>query len=455
MLVMFVVISFFYCNKIIILFAVLMAYGYATRRRKRRRSYVPRAVGRVRGRGSYMGELGRTILQGGGAALGGVLGGGPANPYGAVIGAGLGQTAGSAIADVFGLGAYNVMANSLIVPEGHQIPSFGDLGDAVLIKHREYIADVVVPATPGTFTNTTYVLNPGDPATFPWLSNIASSFDSYMFLGMIFEFKSMSSDVGSLTNIGLGSVIMATDYDAHDPPAQSKIEMENMQYACSSKPSETFCHIIECDPSVNVQPHLYVRTGVIGASEDARFYDHGNFQIATQGMPDNASGTLGELWVTYQIAFFKPQLFGSFSFATDFYDSATATTTSYWGSNATLVAGSSLGSSVTNNTLFLPGLLSNPAKIAKIGSCYWISYSCLGSSAALSTIIALIGTDCTVTIIDLQSAVTTTRQWFNCKVIVTGSSPKIDITAGTLPGTPTACNVLVTQIDSDPFPLIV
>jgi hypothetical protein len=40
---------------------------------------------------------------------------------------------------------------------------------------------------------------------------------------------------------------------------------------------------------------------------DKQFYDLGLFQLATQGM-QNAVGTIGELWCSYEVEFFKPQI---------------------------------------------------------------------------------------------------------------------------------------------------
>jgi hypothetical protein len=425
-------------------------YDRYGRRKRRRSTYVPRRISRVNGRGSYLGQLGRGVLVGGGGALGAGLAA-PGGPM-SILGAAAGSTAGGAIADALGLGAYTIKSNSLVMPEGAQIASFGDLSDAVIIKHREYIQDIVVPATPGLFTNNVFTLNPGLSASFPWLSSIAGSFDSYMWLGIIYEFRSTSADVGSTSTLGMGTVIMATDYDAHDALASSKLQMENMQYTTSAKPSDSFAHVIECDPSVTVQPHLYVRHSQLASHEDARFYDHGVLQVATQGLPTGSTGTIGELWCSYQIAFFKPQLDITGFLRSDHYNlsgaAPQATTSAYWGVGATPVVTSTIGTSVSGNVLTFPASAILP------GQCFWLSYAVLGDSTALGTILAVTGAGCTVSILDQQSSSTTTRQWMNIKVIATIGAMTLTITAGTLPTNPTAVNITITQIDPVVFPLI-
>ena len=356
-------------------------------------------------------------------------------------GAALGGMAGRGIASLSGMGDYTISKNSLLqLDEGMQVASFGDMNHGVIIMHREFIQDITQSQA---FTLASFPINPGLPTVFPWLSQIAPNFDQYQILGMIFHFKSTASDFGTTTNMAMGTCIMATDYDSADANYGSKLEMENAQYSTSCKPSIDCMHAIECDPNITFAPIKYVRSGAVPSNKDIRLYDQGNFQFATTGMPAS-TGAVGELWVTYKIAFFKPQLTNGSHLRADWYSVATATTTSYWGSNTTKSANSSLGTLVINNFLHLPGLTTIPKQQAHIGQVYWISWACLGASTALTNNITLTGTQCTVTLTDLQSpAITTTRQWFNCKVLITGDSPNIEITGGTLPGTITDCQFIV------------
>ena len=127
---------------------------------------------------------------------------------------------------------------------------------------------------------------------------------------MLFEYKSMYSDAAVQTGGSLGSVIMATSYNAAKPLFASKIEMENYEFAMSAKPSVSMCHPIECARGQTPLNELYVRTqSQLIDDQDIKTYDLGRFQIASQGIPCSGSAlSLGELWVTYQIRFLKPRV---------------------------------------------------------------------------------------------------------------------------------------------------
>ena len=62
---------------------------------------------------------------------------------------------------------------------------------------------------------------------------------------MLFEFRTMSADALNSVNTALGQVIMATDYNAANPPFGQKSEMENYEFGQSCKPSESQIHPIE------------------------------------------------------------------------------------------------------------------------------------------------------------------------------------------------------------------
>lgn len=178
-------------------------------------------------------------------------------------------------------------------------------GGGIIVRHREYIADIISSTA---FQNRNLPINPGLTSTFPWLAQIANAFEQYRFRGLIFEFKSLSADslISTSTNIGQGTVIMATQYNSLSPGFSTKIEMENYEFANSAKPSISFMHPVECAMYQTPNTPLYVRNGAIPPGSDERLYDLGNFNLATQGLPSN-DGSIGELWCTFEIEFFKPK----------------------------------------------------------------------------------------------------------------------------------------------------
>jgi hypothetical protein len=251
-------------------------------------------------------KFGRAVGSVGGSSLG------PAGmTMGSTFGSRLGANLGQRLAKLVGFGDYEVETNSLlktggVIPPGEAIPSFGVMGASTRVRHREYLGDITVPGTPTAFTLSSYTVNPGDPVTFPWLNTIASQYQQYRFDGLIFEFKTLSSDITS--GGALGAVILASNYDVVQNSFTDKISMENSQYAVSTKPSCSIIHTMECAPGQVANNLYYVQAGLAGIAtgSDNRFYDLANFQIATQGLPGSVGQVLGELWVSYDVQLFKP-----------------------------------------------------------------------------------------------------------------------------------------------------
>nr|UJQ92725.1 MAG: putative capsid protein [Narnaviridae sp.] len=221
----------------------------------------------------------------------------------------LGAFAGDRLARLFGHGDYrvSVKGNSLMAGlAGPTIPKFsGDGRRGVRLTEREFLGNIAcgtVVSGSSVFTNQTFDLNPTNTSTFPWLSKIATLFDQWDPHGIVFEFITTSSTFNG-TSQALGAVIMATDYDAEASNYSSKQEMENADYACSSVPSANLVHGIECDPKERPLPVMYttVRNGL------RNFSSLGDFQIATQGC-SVSNVVLGELWISYDITFYKKQL---------------------------------------------------------------------------------------------------------------------------------------------------
>ena len=172
------------------------------------------------------------------------------------------------------------------------------------------MGDIITSSTPGDFKIDAYNIQPGLPASFPWLSQIAANYEQYSLEGIVYQFKSTSANALNSVNTALGSVMLATNYDVSDPPFVSKSEMLNYEYSSSCKPSESVLHMIECDPKQSVLTELYTRTGELPSGKDLKFYDLGKFQIATVGF-QGTSVNIGELHVTYQVRLLKPKLFST------------------------------------------------------------------------------------------------------------------------------------------------
>lgn len=271
------------------------AYRRVTTRRTYRR-------GTIRGRGGY-------YISGGAYARGrlGVFKGG------AALNAGYSSGTTSA-PKLSGLGAYNmanIRHNTLIKPDIPQVLNTTYAEGGTIVRHREYLGPVITSATAGAYRASSYPLNPAQDTTFPWLSTIAANYEEYKPNGLMFEYRSTASDaIASSTNLALGQVMMATQYDPTDAEFSSDVELLNYTWAQSGKVSDCVHHFIECDPKQSPLAHLYTREGGYSGESDLRFSDFGRFTIATSGL-QGTSVQVGQLWVTYEFILYKPKLGGA------------------------------------------------------------------------------------------------------------------------------------------------
>lgn len=276
---------------------------------------------RVKGRGDYtLSDIGKSITK---PFLDDTKSVGTVNKIarsvGRIVGGtvlpGMGNEIGNAaswLSRAFGFGDYKIKANSLMTQNIAQFKAHG----TIEFSHREFVSDINMTTN---FQNSTYIINAGNSTLFPWLSTIAKNFEQYEFMGLIFEFKSTSASAIGNTTTGLGTIIMATDYDVLDSPYADKRAMEVAEFATSGPPCVNQIHPIECDPRQNIMSKLYIKPGNtyaapvgLAPADDWRFSTMGNFQLATTSAQAACSG-VGELWVSYHVKLYKPQLEGSSS----------------------------------------------------------------------------------------------------------------------------------------------
>lgn len=244
------------------------------------------------------------IPKGSFAKAGGMLGG-LFGPKGAMLGSG----AGAMLSRITGVGDYTVKSNSIMTDTATysgEVPAFGKTDNSTRVRHREFVMDVTMDATPAAFRNTSYVIQPSNAALFPWLSSLAKNYQQYRLHGCVFVFKSTTSDYSAAG--ALGKVAMATNYNVRDSAFLNMQELENAEFSVSGKPSLSRVHPIECAANNGVPLVKWVRDALYDQSGgDDRLYDVGKFQFATSGLPiGTANAVIGELWVSYDIEFYKP-----------------------------------------------------------------------------------------------------------------------------------------------------
>jgi len=282
---------------------------------------------------------------------------------GAQIGHGLQQAAISVFKRITGQGDYklsnnigSVKSNSMMNKFRSQPPTFGSQNSSFVFEHCEFIGDV---SGSSGFEAQSFTINPTNPATFPWLSTLANSFESYEIEGMLVRFESTSGNATG-SNTALGTVMCYIAYDPVDPVPANKSTLLQYEGVVDAKPSESFLVGVECDPQRLVMKRLYM--GTPGTNEDPRFYNFGNIILANQGQ--QSTNIVGELWLHYRIRCYVARdpsnLPGPPLQLTTFGSLIVLTPTSTPFSNAVILNQSALRVSFTNSTvswLAEPGLL--------------------------------------------------------------------------------------------------
>jgi len=270
--------------------------------------------------------------------------------------------AGRLFKSVTGIGDYSVADTKTSRGGGNGPPMFNGKG-APILEHREYIGDVF---SSENFNITSYPINPGLAQTFPWLAQNALNFEEYKLIGCIFEYKAMSANALNSVDTALGTVILATEYDVESQGFTSKAQMENHMFASSAPPSTCQLHAVECNKKLNPLNVQFTRNGPVPTGADARMYDLGVFNIATQGM-QSGSVNIGELWVTYKVQLLKPSLpltgagtLGARLETTTAPTSTSGVFTPLYSSPSSLLPGSNLeGLEVAGNSIFFPANISS------------------------------------------------------------------------------------------------
>lgn len=166
----------------------------------------------------------------------------------------------------------------------------------ITVEHEEFVTDINGSIL---FANTSVAVNPGISTSFPWLSLMAPLYESYRFEKLEYRFESASGTTST------GTLMMAIDYDASDPPAVQKSQLSTYRGYVRSAPWEECC--CESDrEDLNKQKSYFVRTGNLSANQDIKLYDTGNLNVATQGQA--GASNIGELYVRYRVKLMTPQL---------------------------------------------------------------------------------------------------------------------------------------------------
>jgi len=167
-------------------------------------------------------------------------------------------------------------------------------GDLV-IRHTEFLGKIMGSVN---FTSTSYPINPGLPQDFKWASPIANQYESWSCRKLDYEF--VNSKAGTYS----GDIIMGIDYDPSDPSPFSEDELQSYWGAKTGQICQPM--LLKGDmKALHKVPEKFTRIGAPGATEDLKFYDGGNFFIATTDCADTS--TIGRLFCHYEFVLKTPQ----------------------------------------------------------------------------------------------------------------------------------------------------
>jgi len=162
------------------------------------------------------------------------------------------------------------------------------------IRHTEYVGEIFGSVN---YNVSSYTIQPGLGTLFPWLSQMATLYESYMVDKLHFHFRTEKS---TSTN---GVVMMAVDYDVQDSAPPSKQQLMAYNNAVRTQPWADTSYIASV-ADVNKLRQRFIRSGLITGA-DYKTFDVGNLFVATQGCADTTA--LGELYVSYDLVLCTPQ----------------------------------------------------------------------------------------------------------------------------------------------------
>lgn len=216
------------------------------------------------------------------------------------IGGVIGEGAKKLFGWVTGLGSYTMHGVQL----SDMPPQVGRRNSqSIKITYREFVTNLVSSASAGGTVSGSLAIQPQNTLLFPWLSNIAKNYQEWRPCGMLFEFKTTSSDSLNSTNTALGTVAMGVDYDPNAPNPTSLQEILMLDDSSECKPSQSFLVPVECKPRLGTRRNfdIFINTNNLENST------LGNLNYAITGM-QGTSVVVGQLWVTYCVELIKPQL---------------------------------------------------------------------------------------------------------------------------------------------------
>jgi len=196
-----------------------------------------------------------------------------------------------------GAGRQTAAAAAYSSAQSQRAPRIQASRDNCRIVHRELIGSVVGSAA--FAVPLTFAVNPGLPASFPWLSTQAQAWETYRFNKLRYCYYTR-------TGTGVpGSCMLVPDYDAEDSAPISEQVASSYEDVEEDAPWKDICCELRPSAMFSIGPKKFVRTGAVPAGTDVKTYDAAQLFVCTT---DGTAVNWGKLWVEYDVEFFTPQI---------------------------------------------------------------------------------------------------------------------------------------------------
>lgn len=165
----------------------------------------------------------------------------------------------------------------------------------IVVRHKEYMSNILSAATTLSFNAIGLTLNPGKIQAFPWLSTIAGNFDKYRIL---------SCTISLVTNqptTTAGRVGVGFDYDSTDPVPDDRTDFFSLT------------HHAECAAWDSLDFKIPLQGGVrfvnSHTATDSKLIDYGQVIIMADQIVTTASTpvNLGDVIIDYAVELIDPQ----------------------------------------------------------------------------------------------------------------------------------------------------
>lgn len=179
-------------------------------------------------------------------------------------------------------------------------PRMQATANTLTVTHKEFLLNIE-----GNSQSAYKVLHklrgqPGSSRTFPWLSQIAGSYESYSINNLQLHYSP------SCNTTTPGALMFLLDYDATDEVPDTLTELLNSYGAVTTTPYSSTIIRASRQNLNKAYKERYIDTGVNGLNTtDIKLLDFATIIVASNGIP--ASGLLGSLFISYSITFKTPQ----------------------------------------------------------------------------------------------------------------------------------------------------